>query len=193
MASSASHELGFTVSSHAYTAGFVSRTASLPQASGWGSLTSRRETSGGARRHVGPIVRATPGSWTVPIPRPPLELVQRVRPAAGQIPEFLLHEVDGADVGQPWRAAPWTSWPREVMPSLAKTLGGLRGDLGRPRTTSRSVGVSAAQPVVGRSRSPWPPFTAGFSGDVGDFVRNPCGTTVFTRNDGSLLSTRGPR
>ncbi len=163
MASSASHELGFTVSSHAYTAGFVSRTASLPQASGWGSLTSRRETSGGARRHVGPIVRATPGSWTVPIPRPPLELVQRVRPAAGQIPEFLLHEVDGADVGQPWQAAPWTSWPREVMPSLAKTS------------------------------LPWPPFTAGFSGDVGDFVRNPCGTTVFTRNDGSLLSTRGPR
>ena len=60
-------------------------------------------------------------------------------------------------------------------------------------TTSRSVGVSAAQPVVDRSRSSWPPFTAGFSSDVGDFVRNPCGTAVFTRNDGSLLSTRRPR
>ena len=35
--------------------------------------------------------------------------------------------------------------------------------------------------------------TAGFRADVGDFVRNPYGATVFTRNDGSVPSTRRPR
>ena len=74
-------------------------------------------------------------------------------------------------VRQVWRAASWSSCTREVRPSLVVDVGEvglygagrykeLRGNflIGEPsltnRTTSSSVGVSDAQPLDGRLRSP---------------------------------------